>query len=148
MNQKICNCCAAELTKPKASLTSSAVKNITSVLETTGRYSVTQISSNSLGGEINLAQGFERFHSLTVALERGTERRSVGTTTAQVPSPPERWRLLHSHSSPHSPLAASPIPSCASHISIYKINRLTKEPLSGNKFKYLLQMGRGRKTEH
>lgn len=101
-----------------------------------------------LRGEINLAQGFERFHSLTVALERGTERRSVGTTTAQVPSPPERWDLLHSHSSPHSPLAASPIPSCASHISIYKINRLTKEPLSRNKFKYLLQMGRGRKTEH
>lgn len=33
-NQKICNCCAAELTKPKASLTSLAVKNITSILET------------------------------------------------------------------------------------------------------------------
>lgn len=33
-NWKFCNRCAAELTKPKASLTSLAVKNLTSVLET------------------------------------------------------------------------------------------------------------------
>lgn len=47
-----------------------------------------------MGGE-NLAQVFEYFHSLTVALERGMEQR-VKTITAQVLSPLEQRNLLQS----------------------------------------------------
>lgn len=60
------------------------------------------------------------------------EQRRVKPSTAQVPRPLEQWNLLHSHSSQHSPLAASPIPSCASHIAMEK-NKPTNQRTSVRK---------------